>query len=192
MVDERELLEFADRDQWRAWLEINHRKATEAWLVIYKKGRHRGSLSLDEAVEEALCFGWIDGKLKSLDDSRYTLRFSPRRSDSVWSISNIRRVERLIKRGLMTEAGLEKITEARRSGQWDAAISREQTDLIPSDLYNDLRGVKGALAGYRSLPESRKKQLIHWLLTAKTAETRTSRTKAIILEVRERSTEDEL
>jgi uncharacterized protein YdeI (YjbR/CyaY-like superfamily) len=155
------------------------------WLVLYKKGIREGSLSLDEAVEEALCFGWIDGKLRSLDNERYSLRFTPRKNKSVWSVNNIRRVEKLIKEGLMTEAGMKKVVEARQSGQWDAAIQREQTDLIPTDLEKALRGKKGAIEGYRSLSNSRKKQLLHWLLTARRPETRQKRIAAIVREAAE-------
>jgi uncharacterized protein YdeI (YjbR/CyaY-like superfamily) len=183
VTDDLELLTFTSRDEWRSWLESHHSQAGEAWLVIYRKGTREGVLSLDEAVEGALCFGWIDGKLKSLDSLSYSLRFTPRRKDSIWSINNIRRVERLIKEGLMTEAGLEKVAEARRSGQWDLAIRRERTDLIPIDLDKALRRRKGALAGYRNLTNSRKKQLLHWLLTAKRQETRQGRIEAIVREV---------
>jgi uncharacterized protein YdeI (YjbR/CyaY-like superfamily) len=176
---------FTGRGEWRNWLESHHRKADEAWLVLYKKGVREGSLSLDEIVEEALCFGWIDGKLRGLDKERYSLRFTPRRNKSVWSVSNIRRVERLIREGLMTESGMEKVVEARKSGQWDAAISREQTDVIPADLEKALRGKKGAVAGYRSLSNSRKKQLLHWLLTARRPDTRQRRIAAIVRETSE-------
>jgi uncharacterized protein YdeI (YjbR/CyaY-like superfamily) len=181
--DDRKLLAFTGRGQWRGWLESHHREAGEAWLVLYKKGIREGSLTLDEAVEEALCFGWIDGKLRSLDAERYSLRFSPRRANSVWSVSNIRRVERLTQEGLMTEAGLEKIAEGHQSGQWDAAIRREQTDVMPPDLEAALRRTSGAVAAYRGLTDSRKKQLLHWLLTAKRPETRQRRIEAIVSEV---------
>jgi uncharacterized protein YdeI (YjbR/CyaY-like superfamily) len=182
MTDERELLVFADRDAWRAWLQSHHQDATEAWLVIYKKGVREGALTLNDAVEEALCFGWIDGKLKSLDHEKYSLRFTPRRADSVWSITNIRRVERLIETGLMTEAGLEKVAQARESGQWEAAIRREQTDVIPPDPEEALRQ-GDVVDAYRELNDSRKKQFLHWLFTAKRLETRQKRITAIVNEV---------
>jgi uncharacterized protein YdeI (YjbR/CyaY-like superfamily) len=185
MTDDRELLYFTNRDEWRAWLTSHHDQATEAWIVLYKKGAREASLSMDEAQEEALCFGWTDVKSKGIDSSRYSLRFTPRRASSVWSISNIRRVERLIKEGLMADAGLEKVAEARQNGQWDAAIRSEQTDLIPADLEKALRRRKGALAGYRSLTHSRKKQLLHGLLTAKSQATRQRRIEAILREVTE-------
>ena len=183
MVDSRELLQFENQDGWRRWLLTHHRNAREAWLVLYKKGVRRGALSLDEAVETALCYGWIDGKLRSFDAERYTLRFTPRRPDSVWSMSNIRRIENLIKNGMMTEAGLERVKAARENGQWAAAIEREQTDRIPPELAKALRRKKGALDAYRSLKNSRKKQLLYWLSTAKRDATRIDRIEAIVKEV---------
>jgi len=179
----RELLTFRDRVEWRNWLEVHHQSSDEAWLVLHKKGVRQATLSLDEAVREALCFGWIDGKLRSLDKERYSLRFTPRRPDSVWSMSNIRRVEELVSQGLMTDAGLQKMAEARQSGQWQAAIRREQVDLIPPDLQRALRRRKGATARYRGLPASRRKQLLHWLMTSRTAQTRQKRIESIVEEV---------
>jgi uncharacterized protein YdeI (YjbR/CyaY-like superfamily) len=173
---------FRSRSQWRAWLQAHHDAAEEAWLVLYKKGARTPTLSLQEAQEEALCFGWIDQLSRTLDASRYSLRFTPRRAGSIWSMTNIRRVERLIREGLMTQAGLRKVEEARRNGQWQAAIAREKTHLIPAELQKALRRQKGALAGYRSLTDSRKKQLLHWLLTARSEATLRRRIEAILRE----------
>jgi len=183
VTDDRQLLFFAGRQEWREWLRSHHPGAAEAWLVLYKKGMREGAMSLEEAVEEALCFGWIDGKLLSMDAEKYSLRFTPRRANSVWSMSNVRRVERLTKAGLITEAGLAKIAAARRSGQWEAAVTRERTDVIPPDLERALRRVRGAVAAYRSLKDSRKKQLLHWLSLAKKPETRRNRVEAVVREV---------
>ena len=119
-------LEFEDRCQWRTWLKKNHSIETEAWLILYKKKYQDQGLTLDEAVEEALCFGWIDSTLRSLDEKRYALRYSPRKQNSIWSMSNIQRVEKLIAEGKMTAAGNLKVTEAKQSGAWEAAIRREQ------------------------------------------------------------------
>lgn len=174
---------FLDSTSWRQWLAQNHRQATEVWLVIGKKGREAGCIELEDAVMEALCFGWIDGQLRTRDEATYELRFSPRRADSVWSIRNIRRVEKLISEGLMTEAGLERIRQGQDSGQWDAAVRRELVDLIPADLEGALRKRKGCLDAYRKLPASRKKQVIHWLQTAKKAETRRRRIQVIVDEL---------
>ncbi len=175
-------LSFSTRQQWRNWLESHHARATEAWLVLYKKGTRSPSLSIAEAQEEALCFGWIDHMSRSLDRSRFLLRFTPRRAGSIWSMTNIRRVERLTRADLMTPAGLEKVQEARQNGQWQAAIAREQTDRIPAELGKALRRRKGALAGFRGLADSRKKQLLHWFLTAKSEATRQRRLEAILRE----------
>ncbi len=176
-------LDFKDRSAWRAWLKDHHASDSEAWLVIQKKRSRRAGLSLNEAVEEALCYGWIDGKLLSLDDQRFLLRFSPRKPDSVWSMSNIRRVERLIRAGAMTEAGLVAIEAAKESGQWQAALDREDTEKIPPELEAALREKKGALAAYRGLPDSKKKQYIYWLQSAKREETKSKRIEAIVKQV---------
>lgn len=186
MTDERQLIAFENRREWRSWLESQHDHATEVWLTIYKKGTRKQNLSLDDAVEEALCFGWIDGKLVSLDAERYSLRFTPRKANSVWSIRNIKRIEKLIEEGLMTEAGMEKVNAARRNGQWDAAINREQIDRIPEDLDEALRRRKGSMTGFNELTNSRRKQLLHWLFTAKRSETRQNRIKAIVQEASKR------
>lgn len=174
---------FADRAGWRSWLQENHVAAQEAWLVLFKAKHRQGRMSLDDAVEEALCYGWIDGKLRSLDEERFALRFTPRRPDSVWSASNIERVRKLEKAGLMTKAGRQKVTLAQQSGQWAAALARERPDEIPDDLARALRRKKGSLASYRRLPDSRKKQLLHWLETAKRDDTRRQRVDAIVEEV---------
>jgi uncharacterized protein YdeI (YjbR/CyaY-like superfamily) len=176
-------LEFEGRDQWRAWLEVNHTTEREAWLLIYKKKYQDLGLALEEAVEEALCFGWIDGTLRTIDERCYALRFSPRTKNSIWSMSNIQRVEKLTAEGKMTDAGMLKIAEAKASGEWEAAIRREQVDNLPQDLEKALQKREGALSTYQSLPASRKKQYIYWLQSAKRAETRQRRIKKIVEEV---------
>jgi uncharacterized protein YdeI (YjbR/CyaY-like superfamily) len=176
-------LEFGRREEWRVWLEQNHSCKSEAWLVLYKKKYKDLGLTLEVAIEEALCFGWIDGTLRSIDEQTYALRYSPRRPNSIWSVSNIQRVENLIKTGRMTEAGKVKIAEAKENGQWDAAIRREQVEIIPEDLERALRRKKGALAAYRALPKSRKKQYIFWLQSAKREETVQKRIRKIIDEI---------
>ena len=175
-------LRFSDRASWRLWLKENHDRSTEAWLFIRKKSSNADIIMLEDAVLEALCFGWIDGQLASRDEATYFLRFSPRRPDSVWSLTNIRRVEQLIADDLMTESGLEKVRQGKDSGQWKAAMRREQVERIPSDLENALRERPGCLEAYRDLPKSRKQQLIYWLETAKRRETRERRIRAIVEE----------
>ena len=175
MATEVQQLHFVNRDAWRAWLEENHATATEAWLILYKKHTGKPSLSLEEAVEEALCFGWIDGLLQRLDDEKYTLRFSPRKTGSVWSQVNKRRVAKLIKQGRMTEAGIAKIKEAKTNGQWRAATLREDTTNIPDDLRQALKANSQARHNFDRLAPSHKRQYIYWIASAKTDKTRQRR-----------------
>ena len=103
---------FRNRDEWRKWLEKNHEKEKEVWLVHYKKHSGKMGIQLEEAVEEALCFGWIDSKLKKVDEEKFTLKYSPRKANSVWSKLNREKAEIMIKAGKMTPAGLAVIEEA--------------------------------------------------------------------------------
>lgn len=179
-------LEFAGRDPWRAWLAENWSTEDEVWVVHYKKKFSHLGLTLDEAVEEALCFGWIDSTLNRLDEKRYALRYSPRKADSIWSMSNIRRAGKMITAGKMTEAGQQKIDEARANGQWEAAVRREQVDVIPGELQRALRKEEGGLAAYEALPDSRKKQYIYWLESAKREDTKQRRIQKIVEELLKR------
>ncbi len=179
-------LVFQDRDDWRAWLTKNHQTASEVWLLHHKKRFQGPTISLEDAVEEALCFGWIDNALRRRDEKTYLHRYSPRNPDSVWSIHNIARVEKLIEAGLMTTWGLAKIQAAKENGQWEAAFRREDVEAIPPDLDTALRAQAGALEAYRALTPSRKKQLRYWLQSAKRAETKKRRIQAILGEVNRR------
>ena len=183
MVRPAECLEFRNRAQWRAWLVENHAEETEAWLIIYKVKYRNLGLTLNAAVEEALCFGWIDSLMNTLDERRFALRFSPRKPDSVWAQSNIHRVEKLIAEGKMTAAGQRMIDAAKESGEWDAAIRREQVDRIPADLETALRQRVGGIDAYQSLTDSRKKRYIYWLQSAKRADTKQRRIQRILEEI---------
>lgn len=182
MADPSNPLEFQNRDQWRRWLEANYASASDAWLILYKKNFAAQRLTLNEATEEALCFGWIDSQLKSLDERRYTLRYTPRKAQSVWSLSNIRRVQKLMGAGRMAEAGMRAVAEAQANGQWEAAIRREQVHVIPEELEGALRQTSGALAGYLALPAARRKELIYLLQNAKTEATKERRVQRIVEE----------
>ncbi|HET6792130.1 MAG TPA: hypothetical protein VFI35_11165 [Actinomycetota bacterium] len=115
-------LAFATPEQWRAWLEANHASAEEAWVLISKKHGGAPLVSLVEATEEALCFGWIDSAMRPIDTERFALRYTPRRQASKWSPTNRARVERLIEEGRMTESGLAAIEEAKRNGRWNDEV----------------------------------------------------------------------
>ncbi|MCB8961547.1 MAG: YdeI/OmpD-associated family protein [Ardenticatenales bacterium] len=183
MADVPDTLSCASRDEWRRWLHENHAASSEAWLKIRRQRARGPGISLDEAVEEALCFGWIDGLLQPIDENWYALRFSPRQADSPWSARNIGRVERLLAAGLMAPAGQTQIDLARANGQWDAALRREQVDRIPPELETALSEQPGALAAYAALPASRKKQLLYWLDSAKRPATKVKRIQAIVAEL---------
>src|SRR3989337_1232966 len=111
-------LYFKNRREWRKWLERHHAKETEAWVLRYKKDSGKPSVTYEEALDEALCYGWIDGRMKGVDAEKSAVRFSPRKVRSRWSKVNKDKAERLISEGKMTAAGLAKIEEARQSGAW--------------------------------------------------------------------------
>jgi len=177
-------LYFANRDDWRNWLERNHNTKKEAWLIHYKKHTGKPGIQYDDAVEEALCFGWIDGKLRSIDSDKYALRYSPRRKNSVWSEANKKRAERMIIQGRMAQAGLTKIRQAQESGEWHRATSRDMLE-IPPDLEKRLVADKDAGLSFKLLTPSRQKQLIWWFTSAKREETRQRRIDEIIRLVKE-------
>jgi uncharacterized protein YdeI (YjbR/CyaY-like superfamily) len=126
-------------------------------------------------VEEAVCFGWIDGLTKSADARSYLQRFSPRKRGSPWSVSNQKRVERLIAQGRMTEAGMVKVRQAKESGEWEAAIRREDITNLPVDLSEALIQNAQALANFDNYPASQKKMFLYWIAGAKTDKTRQKR-----------------
>jgi uncharacterized protein YdeI (YjbR/CyaY-like superfamily) len=171
---------FPTRAAWRAWLEQHHATATEAWLLHYKMGVAKQSVRYQEAVEEALCFGWIDSTGKSVDAEKFVLRYSPRKRRSVWSESNKQRVAKLIREGRMTPAGLAKIEEAKASGEWDTASAREDVSAVPADLATALKRRKGAWKAFEAWAPSRKKMYLHWISSAKRAETREKRIRAVV------------
>ena len=165
---------------WRRWLEGHSGLSAGVWLVIFKKGAPPGSLHYEQAVEEALCFGWIDGQLQTLDATRFLIWFSPRKSNSIWAESNKRRVRELIREGRMKPAGLAKVRQARRSGQWQAATERENPGVIPPLIVRALAKRKGALARFRDLPASHRKMLMYWIASAKRDETKHRRIQQLM------------
>jgi uncharacterized protein YdeI (YjbR/CyaY-like superfamily) len=175
MREAREQRNFTDRDAWRAWLVENHATAKQIWLVLYKKHVRKQGLAYEEAVEEALCFGWIDGVLKRIDDEKHTIRFSPRRKNSIWSERNKQRVGKMIREGRMTEAGLAKVNEAKANGQWDKAAQRQDVTHVPPELASALTKDKQARQNFEKLAPSYRKPFIYWVASAKREETRRRR-----------------
>jgi uncharacterized protein YdeI (YjbR/CyaY-like superfamily) len=162
------------RAEWRAWLEEHHAHASGVWLVTWKARTGRPSVSYDEAVEEALCFGWIDGKAGRVDDERTMVRFSPRRSGSVWARSNKERVARLEAAGLMTDAGRRVIAAARLDGSWTRFDSVEAM-LVPDDLAVALAARPGARRHFDAYTASARKGVLGWIALAKRPATRGAR-----------------
>ncbi len=175
MVEIGEQFLLANRDDWRAWLEKHHAIEKEIWLVLYKKHVRQPHLTYNDAVEEALCFGWIDNIGKRIDDEKFVLRFSPRKRGSIWAESNKRRVAKLIKQKLMTAAGLAAIKEAKKNGEWKKATLREVKIQIPAELAKALCTNKKASSNFARLAPSYKKQLIGWINSAKMDVTRQKR-----------------
>jgi uncharacterized protein YdeI (YjbR/CyaY-like superfamily) len=169
-----------DRSAWRAWLSEHHASASEVWLLFYKRRSGKRCISLAEAVEEALCFGWIDGKLRRIDEQRHVLRFCPRRPRSVWSKTNQARVRRLVREGRMTAAGLAAVKSAKQHGQWQAARQLEETKTPPSDLREALAADRRASRFFAGLSPSQRKMYIAWVLAAKRPETRARRVHAVV------------
>jgi len=176
---------FKNRDAWRAWLEKNHARANELWLVLYKKTSGKPTVSYEQAVEEALCFGWIDGIIKGIDAEKYALRFTPRRKGAIWSEQNKARVAKMIAQKRMMPVGLVKVEEAKANGEWDKATQREDTTDIPSELKRALAADKMARENFEKLAPSHKRQYIYWITEAKRDETRQRRIEKTVQMLKE-------
>jgi uncharacterized protein YdeI (YjbR/CyaY-like superfamily) len=169
----------ADQQQWRAWLEDNHDKEKSVWLVYYKKKSSMSALAWSEAVDEALCFGWIDSLSKPIDENRYMQFFSRRKTNSVWSKINKEKVGRLIDAGLMRQAGLDCIEIAKQNGSW-TILDEVEGLVVPADLEAGLREKPDAEGFFAALSRSDKRSLLQWLVLAKRPETRQKRIIEII------------
>jgi uncharacterized protein YdeI (YjbR/CyaY-like superfamily) len=177
-----------DRAAWRAWLDGPGREAKEIWLLLAKKHVPGRWLSYDEAVEEALCVGWVDGLVKRFDEDFRAIRLTPRKKDSQWSAPNKQRVARLLREGRMTEAGLALVREAKRNGAWSAAARRvPDPDRWADDVRAALAANAAARAFFEGLAPGYRKMALLWIDDAKRPETRARR----IAEIVERSARGE-
>jgi uncharacterized protein YdeI (YjbR/CyaY-like superfamily) len=174
-----ETVHVVDRREWRAWLEQNHATSSGIWLIVNKKNSSQKGVSLDDAVEEALCFGWIDGGLRRLDDERFRLFMSPRRPKSVWSKLNKQRIERLIASGQIAEAGLRVIVAAKLDGSWNQLDAIDALE-IPDDLRSALAADKTAESNFMAFSDSSRKMILWWIISAKRAETRERRISKVV------------
>ena len=140
-------LYFINREQWRNWLIEHHAAEAGVWLIFYKKETHKPTIDYDDAVEEALCFGWIDSIIKKIDDERYVRKFTPRKDKSKWSALNRKRANKMTKKGRMTDVGLSKIKTARKTGLWGKDGRIRISFDVPSELAKALDRALLALPG---------------------------------------------
>lgn len=169
-----------NRQEWREWLKENYQASTGVWLVYYKVKTGKPSIRYTEAVKEALCFGWIDSKVKSLDEERYQQIFTPRKPKSVWSKLNKQYVTELIEEGLMTEAGLQKIEIAKQDGSWNRLDAIEAL-IVPPDLKQALEANQTANSYFERFSNSAKKNIFFWIESAKRSQTRAKRIEQTVI-----------
>lgn len=162
------------RQAWRDWLIEHHARGEGVWLISFKKATGKPRVEYDEAVEEALCFGWIDSKPRALDEERSLLWFAPRKPGSGWSRPNKERIERATRAGLMAPAGEAKVARAKQDGSWFALDAVEALE-IPPDLASALAARANAAAHFEAFPRSVKRGILEWIGNAKTAGTRDKR-----------------
>jgi uncharacterized protein YdeI (YjbR/CyaY-like superfamily) len=175
------VLTVVSSGEWEAWLEDNHVSTTEGvWLRLFNKGSGQVALTYVEAVEIALCFGWIDGQARRHDEISRVQRFTPRRARSMWSKINTDRAERLIAADRMRPAGFAEIERAKRDGRWDQAYDPPSTATIPEDFAAALQKSAKAAKFFAILDKRNTYSIVHRLQTAKTAQTRAKRIQAII------------
>ncbi len=169
-------LSFTDREAWRSWLADHHQTKREVWLIFYKAHTGKRSIAYDAAVEEALCFGWIDSIIKKLDDRRYMRKFTPRTNTGKWSASNLARVKRLVNAGLMTDIGLARLDP----GVEPQVPPARKHRTMPRFFVRALANERTARENFDRLTPSHKRSYIGWLTAAKRPETRARRVEEAI------------
>jgi uncharacterized protein YdeI (YjbR/CyaY-like superfamily) len=179
MKNEVETFYPKSRQEWREWLQDNHNIKQSVWLIYYKKKSNIPTVIYSEAVDEALCFGWIDSKAKPLDEEKFMQFFSKRKTNSVWSKVNKEKIERLTKEGLMTKAGFETVEIAKQNGSW-SILDEAESLLIPDDLGKEFEKRPNAKTYFLGLSRSDKRNVLQWLVLAKRQETRQKRIIEIV------------
>lgn len=178
-IDELKDFHPLKRQDWRNWLTENHDKSEGIWFVYFKKSANKPRVIYGEAVEEALCFGWIDGVARGFDEERSKILFTPRKPKSVWSKPNKERVEKLIANGVMTEIGLAKIEAAKKNGSWDALNASDNLE-IAEDLQKAFDASKTAETNFLGFTKGVKKVILSWVNSAKREETRRARIEKLV------------
>src|SRR3990170_4881509 len=185
-LDDAPHIHADDRATWREWLEANHASARGAWLVTWRPRTGRASLDYEAAIEEALCFGWVDSTAGRVDDDRGKLYFAPRKPRSAWAATNKARVERLMGEGRMAPAGLAAIERAKANGSWETLDAVERLE-VPEDLAAALELRPPAAVNFAAFPPSARKMLLGWVALARRPETRAAR----ITEIAEKAVRNE-
>jgi uncharacterized protein YdeI (YjbR/CyaY-like superfamily) len=186
MAGSDDVLDLPDGAAWEAWLEANHVTAGEVWLRIAKLGSGLRSISIGEALDGALCFGWIDGQRKGLDEVSFLQRYCPRRPRSTWSQVNVGKVERLLAEGRMRPAGLAEVEAAQADGRWDAAYESQRTAEVPDDLTSALAADDAARAAFEALGRSERYAVMLPVLRATTSEARAREIARVVTGLSER------
>jgi uncharacterized protein YdeI (YjbR/CyaY-like superfamily) len=171
---------FISAKKWNAWLADNHAASKGVWLRIFKKDSGDKTMTHSEVLDEALCFGWIDGQGKPYDDKSWLLKFTPRRPKSIWSKRNTEHVERLIKEKRMKSAGIKEVENAKKDGRWERAYDSSKNMEMPSDFLEALKKDKEAYAFFKTLNRANTYAIAWRLQTAGKPETREKRMEAII------------
>ena len=169
------VIPFASRDAWSAWLEEQHATSDGLWLKIARKGSGIDTVTYAQALEVALCYGWIDGQKASFDDRYWLQRFTPRRARSKWSKVNRQKATELIERGEMKPAGLREVERARADGRWDAAYDAQSTATVPEDLRRELEKNEPAREFFETLNSANRYAILYQIQDAKKPETRARR-----------------
>ncbi|MCJ9430166.1 YdeI/OmpD-associated family protein [Kordiimonas marina] len=182
MTDNYPTETFKTAAAWRQWLTKHHAASAGIWVRIFKKHTNTETVSYAEALDEALCFGWIDGQKAKYDDESWLQKFTPRRPKSVWSKRNREHVERLVKEHRMTPAGLAEVEAAKKDGRWDSAYDAASTMEVPEDFITELKEDETAYAFFKTLNKANTYSIAWRLQTAKKPETR-QRRKTQLLEL---------
>jgi uncharacterized protein YdeI (YjbR/CyaY-like superfamily) len=174
------IVAFSSAKDWEQWLAKNHAKSTGIWLRFFKKDSGVPSVSYDDALDAAICFGWIDGQLKKCDEESWLRKFTPRRPKSVWSKRNREHAERLIRTGKMQTAGLQEVEAAKQDGRWTAAYDSPSKMQLPDDFLQELAKDPRAKAFFETLNRANVYAIVWRLQTAKKPETRQRRLATIL------------
>jgi uncharacterized protein YdeI (YjbR/CyaY-like superfamily) len=177
-LDDAPIIDPCARSAWRAWLEANHATAGGAWLIMWRPSSGRECLDYEAAVQEALCFGWVDSTGRPVDAERNRQYFAPRKTRSPWAATNKARVERLLAEGRMAPAGLRAIERAKSNGSWEVLDSVERLE-VPEDLKSALGARAPAAANFAAFPRSARKMQLAWIALAQRLETRATRVTTV-------------